>query len=251
VGAFLGDGGLIRSAQHHYELRLRVRDREFAEHFSSCLSVILSKSKTPRPDENGFFVVRVWSQLFFEFLSSWDSIRETAERYPKEFIMGFADAEGTPAVSVNRSREVLGVYVVMVNTNKALLDFVRDRLKANFGIRSNLLLEKKHRKMWSKLPCYHLTIGRREDQRRFASTIGFGIQRKREKLLVALALLDTYGPSDAVPEWQRLYEKRGRTWVKANWQSIVEPRPRFELGTLASSGVVTKAMLLVAKHLPG
>jgi len=31
----------------------------------------------------------------------------------------------------------------------------------------------------------------------------------------------------------------------------MEPRPRFELGTLACSGVVTKAMLSVAKHLPG
>ena len=36
-----------------------------------------------------------------------------------------------------------------------------------------------------------------------------------------------------------------------SWKEIMEPRPRFELGTLASSGVVTKAMLLVAKHLPG
>jgi len=31
----------------------------------------------------------------------------------------------------------------------------------------------------------------------------------------------------------------------------LEPRPRFELGTLAFSGFVTKAMLSVAKHLPG
>jgi len=34
-------------------------------------------------------------------------------------------------------------------------------------------------------------------------------------------------------------------------REIMEPRPRFELGTLASSGVVTKAMLSAAKHLPG
>lgn len=252
VGAFLGDGGLIRSAQHHYELRFRVRDREFAERFSDCLSAILGKSKKPRQDESRFFLVRVWSRLLFEFLSSWDSIRETARRYPREFIGGFADAEGSPAVSIGRSRRVLGVYVVMVNTNRVLLNLVRTLLRANFAIGSNIFLERKRHRMWSKLPCYHLTIGRREDQGRFAGTIGFGIQRKQEKLLVALCLWDTYGPSDAVSEWHKLYEKRGRIWVKTNLgRSIVEPRPRFELGTLACSGVVTKAMLSVAKHLPG
>jgi len=216
AGAFLGDGGLIRSAQYHYELRFRVRDREFAERFSDCLSRVLGKSKRPRQDENGFFVVRVWSRLLFEFLSSWNSIRETAERYPREFIGGFADAEGSPVVSVGRSRRVLGVYVVMVNTNRVLLNLVRTLMRANFAIRSNVFLERKRHRMWSKLPCYHLTIGRREDQRRFAGTIGFGIQRKQEKLRVALSLLDTYGPSDALPEWHKLYEKRGRMWVRAN-----------------------------------
>jgi len=252
VGAFLGDGGLIRSAQHHYELRFRARDREFAERFSDCLSAIPGKSKKPRQDESGFFLVRVWSRLLFEFLSSWDSIRETARRYPREFIGGFVDAEGSPAVSIGRSRRVLGVYVVMVNTNRVLLNLVRTLLRANSAIGSNIFLERKRHRMWSKLPCYHLTIGRREDQGRFAGTIGFGIQRKQEKLLVALCLLDTYGPSDAVSEWHKLYEKRGRIWVKTNLgRSIVEPRPRFELGTLACSGVVTKAMLSVAKHLPG
>lgn len=190
--------------------------------------------------------------MLFEFLSSWDSFRETARRYPREFIGGFADAEGSPAVSIGRSRRVLGVYVVMANTNRVLLNLVRTLLRANFAIGSNIFLERKRHRMWSKLPCYHLTIGRREDQGQFAGTIGFGIQRKQEKLLVALCLLDTHGPSDAVSEWHKLYEKRGRIWVKTNLgRSIVEPRPRFELGTLACSGVVTKAMLSVAKHLPG
>jgi len=216
AGAFLGDGGLIRSAQHHYELRFRVRDHEFAEYFSACLSKVLGKSKTPRTDKNGFFVVRVWSRLLFEFLSSWDSIRETAKQYPLEFIRGFADAEGSPTVSVDRSRRVLGVCVVMVNTNRMLLDFVGSLLRAKFATRSRAFLERKHHRMWSKLPCYHLTIGRREDQRRFASNVGFGMQRKQEKLLVALSLLDSHGPSGAVPERQRLYEKRNQIWVKTN-----------------------------------
>lgn len=215
AGAFLGHAGLIRSAQHHYELRFRVKDHEFAECFSACLSRILGKSKTPRTDENDFFVVRVWSRLLFEFLSSWDSIRETAKQYPREFIRGFADAEGSPAVSVGRSRRVLGVCIVMVNANRALLDFVRSLLRVKFAVGSRVFLERKRHRMWSKLPCYHLAIGRREDQRRFADTVGFGMQRKQEKLLVALSLLGTLGPSDAVPEWQRLYEKHGRTWIKA------------------------------------
>jgi hypothetical protein len=103
----------------------------------------------------------------------------------------------------------------MVNTNRVLVDFVGSLLR-KLAIRSRVFLERKHHRMWSKLPCYHLTTGWREDQKRFAISVGFGIQRKQEKLLIALSLLDSRGPSGAVPEWQRLYEKHNQVWVKVN-----------------------------------
>ena len=48
-----------------------------------------------------------------------------------------------------------------------------------------------------------------------------------------------------------LKSRADRYQIKTIIREIMEPRPRFELGTLASSVFVTKAMLSAAKHLPG
>ena len=100
AGAFLGDGSLIRSTSYHYELRLRVKDREFAEWVCTCLGSVIGRPKRVRADEKGFYIARAWSRLLYEYLSSLDSIRGTAEEFPAEFIRGFADAEGSAAISV-------------------------------------------------------------------------------------------------------------------------------------------------------
>jgi len=55
AGAFLGDGGLITSTPYHYELRFRVKDRDFAERYSASLSSILAKSIPARAAERDFF----------------------------------------------------------------------------------------------------------------------------------------------------------------------------------------------------
>lgn len=213
AGAFLGDGGLIESTAYHYELRFRVRDRDFAEHFSKCVRLIIGKPKDVKTDAKGFFIVRFWSRLLFEFMSDWNSIVDTTERFPAQFIRGFADAEGSPAVSVGRSRK-LGLIIVMVNTNRSLLEYVQNLLRDRFAIESHIYLEKKLCRMWSKLPCYHLVIGRRVDQKRFASHIGFLIERKQEKLNVALSLLGNHTPRAAAIGWERLFMKRGRHWTR-------------------------------------
>lgn len=69
AGAFLGDGGLAKSNAFHYEIRLRVKDREFAQNVSYCLTRVIHKAKPPKLAEKGFFVVRIWSRLLFEYLS--------------------------------------------------------------------------------------------------------------------------------------------------------------------------------------
>jgi len=64
-----------------------------------------------------------------------------------------------------------------------------------------------------RVPCYYLKIGRRQDQLSFANCVGFTIHRKRQKMLIALELLQRLGPLEAGAEWQRIFEKRGRVWV--------------------------------------
>lgn len=214
AGAMLGDGDLVRSTSYHYQLRLRVKDRDFAEKVCSCFGSVLGRPRKVRRDRRGFYVVRVWSRMLYEYLSSTRAIQKTVDQFPSEFIKGFADAEGSPAISVGQSRKSsLGFYLVMVNTDLGLLRWIKRLLKSRFGIDSRLLEGKTHPSMWGKVPCYYLKIGRREDQLSYAHSIGFAIRRKRQKMLIALELLQRLGPLKAGAEWQRIFEKRERVWV--------------------------------------
>ena len=214
AGAMLGDGDLSRSASYHYQLRLRVRDRDFAEEVCSCFSSVLGRPKKIRNDSSGFYIVRVWSRILYEYLSDTSAIRKTVDHFPSEFIRGFADAEGSPAISVGQSQNPLfGFYIVLVNADVDLLKWIRRLMRLRFGIDSRLLKGKMHPSMWGKVPCYYLKIGRRRDQQSFADRIGFAIRRKQRKMLIALELLRRFGPSKAGAEWQRIFEKSGRLWI--------------------------------------
>ncbi len=214
AGSLLGDGALIRSAGYHYELRLRVKDSEFAERVCACLSSVLGKPKKVKVDRTKFYVVRAWSRLLYEYLSSPDSFRQTAGQFPVEFVRGFADAEGSADISVGGTRvPTLGFYIVLVNTNLELLRYLKHLLWEKLRIRSCILLGKKREHMWSKVVCYYLKIGRREDQLRFARDIGFSIGRKQLKMVTALSLL-AYGPTRAALEWRTMFKKCGRIWTR-------------------------------------
>ncbi len=214
AGAMLGDGDLVRSTSYHYQLRLRVKDRDFAEEVCSCFSSVLGRPKNVRNDGNGFYVVRVWSRILYEYLSDTSAIRKTVDQFPSQFIRGFADAEGSPAISVGQSQNPLFCfYIVMVNTDVDLLKWIRRLMKSRFGIDSRLLKGKMHPSMWGKVPCYYLKIGRRRDQLVFAHCIGFGIHRKQRKMLTALDLLRRFGPSKAGADWKRIFKTRGRIWI--------------------------------------
>ena len=214
AGALLGDGSLIRSPSYHYEMRFRVRDLEFAERVCDCAISVLRKQKSVKLDNKGFYEVRFWSRLLYEYLSDWSQIRKCAGEFPAEFVRGFADAEGSPAVSLwQSSSPMFGFYVVLVSTNLRILHYIKDLLQTQFGIGSYILLGRKRRSMWSKRPWYYLKIGRRQDQLRFARRIGFGLYRKQQKMEIALSLLETRSLSQAASEWRKLFQKHGRNWV--------------------------------------
>jgi len=147
----LGDGDLVRSASYHYQLRLRVKDQDFAEKVCSCYSFVIGGPRKVRMDGSGFYVVRVWSRMLYEYLSDAREIHKTVDRVPSEFIKGFADAEGSPAVSVGQSRNSsLGFYIVMVNTDLSLLRWIKRLMMSRFGIDSRLLEGKMHPSMWGE-----------------------------------------------------------------------------------------------------
>ena len=153
AGAMLGDGDLVRSTSYHYQLRLRVKDQDFAEKVCSCYSSVLGRPRKVRKDGSGFYVVRVWSRILYEYLSDTRAIQKTVDRFPSEFIKGFADAEGSPAISVGQSRKSsLGFYIVMVNTDLSLLRWIKRLMRSRFGIDSRLLEGKMHPSMWGRVP---------------------------------------------------------------------------------------------------
>src|SRR2546425_12849568 len=58
AGAMLGDGDLVRSTSYHHQLRLRVKDQDFAEKVCSCHSSVLGRPRKVRKDGSGFYAVR-------------------------------------------------------------------------------------------------------------------------------------------------------------------------------------------------
>src|SRR5439155_25235600 len=54
AGAMLGDGDLVRSTSYHHQLRLRVKDQDFAEKVCSCHSSVLGRPRKVRKDGSGF-----------------------------------------------------------------------------------------------------------------------------------------------------------------------------------------------------
>jgi len=161
AGAMLGDGDLVRSTSYHHQLRLRVKDQDFAEKVCSCHSSVLGRPRKVRKDGSGFYAVRVWSRILYEYLSDTRAIQKTVDRFPSEFIKGLADAEGSPAISVGRSRKSsLGFYIVMVNTDLSLLRWIKRLMRSRFAIDSRLLEGKMHPSMWGRVPCHYLKIAR-------------------------------------------------------------------------------------------
>ena len=78
AGAMLGDGDLVRSTSYHYQLRLRVKDQDFAEKVCSCYSSVLGRPRKVRKDGSGFCVVGFGvayftntSQILAQFRKQW------------------------------------------------------------------------------------------------------------------------------------------------------------------------------------
>ena len=70
TGVMLGDGSTSASGDHNYRLKLRVRDRDFAEAFSKAVGFVLNRSP-PRVKfhaETKAWHVEVSGLLLFNFL---------------------------------------------------------------------------------------------------------------------------------------------------------------------------------------
>ena len=223
VGALMTD--CARGADF---VKLKVRDRDFAEQFAKALAEVTGREYDVDEDEDGYYAVKVRGSALRYIVRSglWKAV---ALAWPREFLQGLFDGDGGVGVCVSRRPVRLIVMVSLDNSDLELLGFAR-RLLEEFGIRCSWPPQRKHRKgevcvirgrrYRRRRDCWGLWIRRREGVERFAALVNFRVERKRGKLEDALEISRRYKSNrDRVREWLRRYEKRNGRWVPRN------PRP--------------------------
>jgi DNA endonuclease len=126
VGVALGDGSTSVSRNYNYKLKLRVTDKEFAEEFSRCVSVILGRSP-PRVkwhEKTHSWHTEVSSMLLLRFLRQpLNELKRTIE-HDKDcsaaFLRGFFDSEGSmyerSLTASNENLELLRVVCALLQS---------------------------------------------------------------------------------------------------------------------------------------
>ena len=199
VGVFFGDGSVYldnAGGGYKYKVRLKVVDREFAEEFKRSLESIglkpslrFERNKT-RTDR---WCVEAYSKSLYTFLKQpKEKLFEIAREYPKEFLRGFFDSEG----SVGWCERHRVLFIDASNYDKDVLNFSRDMLES-LGIHSKIYKTKRKgsivqirgQKFQYNSDLYSLRISRRADVAKFAKIVGFTIKRKMDTLVNALSTL--------------------------------------------------------------
>jgi len=192
ISAWLGDGRLSREKRgRKYNIKLAVKDYDFAEEWGRCLAKALGKSKPYMPrwdDHHERWEVRGTSSLLYNLLKKAKDdpwiVLPYLEKYPADACRGFFDAEG----GVNASSNEITAY----NTNLKLIQLFK-KLLEKIGIECSIG-EKRYdgdvfisprtgkRYHRNKSICYRLAIHGKENILKFAEEVGFTIARKRAEL---------------------------------------------------------------------
>ncbi len=192
VGVALSDGNL-NVHEYHREVLLSVTDKDFADEFSRCLGVILGRAKPYSVrwrEKRRRWVVQGASVLFHQFLgSSWSNVKkwlEHCERCGFAFLRAFYDGEGS----------ISGRTLTVSNTNRELLQYIRERLRRAGIVTTSLRLCTKAGTLLKdpttgriyvrKKDCFQFSV-RAQSLSKFSQLIGFTIARKQARLYDALS----------------------------------------------------------------
>lgn len=175
LGAMLGDG-CISEEEHefHYRIILSTRDFEFAKSFQDALEKIGIHSKIFKVTEHSF-QARGWSKIFCKWYKSlkFEEITRMARQYPKDFVRGFHEAEGS-------CYEWKTIEIRMYNTNKELILLVRDLLN-KMEFKTSIRCDQRKFRI---NPLYSICLkGRINDKLRFFREIQPCIKRPRNYLV--------------------------------------------------------------------
>ena len=180
IGTLLSDGSVTKKKSYVYAIQLKVKDKEYAEEFSRCISKVIGKPyKKPRKLNDGRWEIRYSSAAFYEWwkkqnLETFRKYIEESEETMKAFARGFMDGEASSS----------GSSISVANTNLEILKYLKKVLE-KVGVRTgkiSKIIEKdteviiKGKKYKANKSIYSLYVNKRD----FISTIGFTIKRKNK-----------------------------------------------------------------------
>jgi intein-encoded DNA endonuclease-like protein len=188
VGAYFGDATATKGSEYKYNVKLKVVDKEFAEAFEEALKDIGMKPRSgfenDRTRSGRWYVETSSKSLYLYLRGSKERLFKVAMEYPREFLRGFFDSEGSVIATGNSIR------VEACNYNREVLEFCQELLN-ELGIHSKIYKTKrKGQPVVIRGKQYHYTsdlftlkIYRIESVYRYMSEVGFTIPRKQDKLL--------------------------------------------------------------------
>lgn len=221
LGVIEGDG-CVRLKGNHRLIILHATDRDFVEAFNQSMCTLLGKPKLYtirlvdkhlQKNRKPYYVVDVVSKEFYEWYEkkSVEELYAVAKVYPKEYLRGLYDSEGTVGIYAYKSKKYYSSYVCtklgFCNTNTALIMQVTQLLeqlgiKCRTGIStkagaSQAFPEKTYIAVYD---CFTVHIDGTEAIRKFKENVGFSIKRKQDKLIQLLWVIDNYGMGNAGAE---------------------------------------------------
>jgi intein-encoded DNA endonuclease-like protein len=219
IGSFLGDGSFVEDSDYHHQVKLAVRDRDFAEAFNLAVGHILGR-KT-----NKLTITHDLGKVYYEskyssrplglFLNSnLGDLRCYAEFFPAAFLRGLFSADGCAGVSIDRN--CLRLQIVLGNSDLKLLELAESILRVHFDIHSNTYLGRKKGTTWKnghklvvlRKDAYTLRIERIRDVKLFVDKVGFVIHRKQQLAEQVLLLTTTLGSSRAGVAWRNHHSRK-------------------------------------------
>ena len=189
VGVYIGDA-FASEKNYQYRIRLKVVGRDFAQNFERALRAIGANPRTSferNRDRADRWRVEVTNKELFMFLKDLkEGLFEVARGYPREFLRGFFDSEGSVYVNIKNPRRAT---VVADNYDRDILEFCKSQLEIP-RIHSTIYLSKRKgtkvlirgQEYQYNNDLYRISIHRRASVARFAQELGFSISRKQEKL---------------------------------------------------------------------
>ena len=187
IGVYLGDAS-ISNRNYQYRVRLKVVDKDFAESFEKALKSIGANPRTGFEHNSGRtdrWWVEVTNKELFMFLKGpKERLFEVARVYPKEFLRGFFDSEGSAIVYPNRARVEASNYdLEVLELCKELLQRLDIHSKIYKTKRKGQTVVIRGKEYQYNSDLFTLTIYQQDSVYRYTVEVGFTIQRKQTPLL--------------------------------------------------------------------